>query len=151
MECGTLLFSVQCFYNLSIKAWQTCASNTLSHVVWAKTSTVFFGIIFENTAVVTGDINVLLYLPCFWSVFESFFDPANSFLRWYYWSLSLCHFQKQGGVQHDPLHQESEYFLHHGLGQQKYDQLQEKQNCAQREQKCIQHDQVQQGLECFTQ
>ena len=61
-------------------------------------------------------------MSIFCSVFESFFDPINSFLRWYYWSLSLRHFQKQGGVQHDPLQQESEYFVHHGLGQQKYDQ-----------------------------
>ena len=88
-----------------------------------------------------------MFLECL----SIFFDPTNSFLRWYYWSLSLRHFQKQGGVQHDPLQQELEYFVHHGLDQQKYDQLQEKQNCTQREQKCVQYDQVQYGLECFQQ
>ena len=72
----------------------------------------------------------ILYLPCFWSVFESFFDPANSFLRWYYWSLSLRHFQKQGSVQHDPLQQEAEYFVHHGLGQQIWSTSRETELCS---------------------
>ena len=62
-------FSLFNVFNLSIKAWQTWASNTLSHIVWAKTSTVFFGIkIFYYIFHVFG-----VSFNLFWS-YQQFFE-----------------------------------------------------------------------------